>query len=467
MVYKYLKLLVVGFWLTTCGFAADARFTGMGNLSYLFQDDYYRLDLYDFAGISSGFFRNDTVPYAGLRGSVLREDWEQDSTVYWAVGQAVPDRLQDYAPVEALGYYEDIPVFQTIPWEFIYISRRKESKYDYFGGELPRQAWGFWAGYSRLSRAVGEETEAISTPALNLIYSRPVSNRFDFGVTFDAFYGSYSSPGGTYGAALVPVGGGLGLSYNNARLDVGLNTEYHYLNFSFDTPSTVDESFSGHAISPALGLVLKIAGLTWANALDYKWTGLDGSYDGNDMGDLKITGYAAKTQMLYALKMLRVTVFGEFDQQTPVYTDQSDAIDFETSYQDYMFGGGIGLAYGPAIVGVEGFMRNVSAEDRVIDQTVEGSQKGAKIGLEVWPVRQIALRAGFDYLMVDPDIDFDADDEKTNTITCGLGLNTGGTMRFDIGYNYKNIELEMYPDETIKDHVVVLYFKKLITEEGF
>ncbi|MGB7054608.1 MAG: hypothetical protein WBE28_04735, partial [bacterium] len=265
------------------GEADNARFMGMGNLAFLFQDDYQRLDLYDFAGISSGFFRNDTLSFFALRGSVLREEWERDSVLYWGIGQALPERLHDYAPVEAIGFYADLPAFSTIPWELVYVSRRTETGYGYFGGEQPRQSWGFWGGYSRLSRTVDEETEAISTPAINLIYSRPVSNKLDFGLSFDGFYGSYSSPDNRFGASLIPLGGGVGVSYNGAKLDLGINTEYHYLNFNFDSPSS-DETFSGHAIAPALGAIVKVSALTWANMVDYKWVSLAGSYNGNDLG---------------------------------------------------------------------------------------------------------------------------------------------------------------------------------------
>ncbi|UCG29576.1 MAG: hypothetical protein JSV53_08675 [candidate division WOR-3 bacterium] len=466
MLYRCMMVFAVGLLITVGSFAADTRFMGMGNLAFLFQDDYHRLDLYDFAGISSGFFRNDTVSFTGLRGSVLREEWERDSVVYWAIGQALPEKLQEYAPIEALGYYEFIPTFQTIPWELIYISRRTEAGYDYFGGELSRQSWGFWGGYSRLSRTFDEETESIGTPSLNLIYARPFSDRFDFGVAFDAFYGSYSSPGGTYGASLVPLGGGAGVSYSDAKFDVGINTEYHYLNFSFEYPSGTEESFSGHALSPVLGWVLRMAGLTWANALNYRWVNLVGSYDGNDLGDLELIGYSAKTQLLYAMKTFRAALFGSAYQQSPVYTDATGNVDFETEYMNYLFGGGVGVTHGPALIGVEGFVQRIRTDDRVMEETIRSSDWGVKVGLEIKPIRQIALRGGFNYLTVDPNVDMEDDISKTNTITCGFGFNATGRTRFDIGYNYKQTETDLYPDERIKDHVVFIYLKHLITESG-
>jgi len=467
MVAKCIRVFVVALLTATCSFAVDARFMGMGNLSFLFQDDYQRLDLYDFAGMPAGFFRNDTVSFAGLRGAVLRETWERDSVVYWSIGQALPERLQEYAPVQALGYYEFIPTFQTNPWELVYVSRRIETGYDYFGNKLSRQSWGFWGGYSRLSRTVNDETDAISTPAINLIYARPFSGRFDFGVAFDAFYGSYSAPGGTYGASLVPMGGGAGVSYNDARFNVGLNTEYHYLSFNFDTPGFTDESFSGHAVAPALGAIVKIAGLTWANVLDYKWVGLAGLYGDTDLGDLTLEGYSAKTQLLYALHIFRVALFGAFDQQTPVYTDPGDEVDFETIYQNYVLGGGVGVTHGPALFGAEGFLQQMSTDDRVFEETVNGREWGMKVGLEVRPIREISLRGGFNYIKVDPDVDMDGDIAKTNTITCGFGFNAAGRTRFDIGYNYKQTKTDLDPDERVTDHVVFVYLKHVLTEEGF
>ena len=47
------------------GYTSNARFMGMGNLTFLFQDDYQKLDLYDFAGISAGFLQNDDVSCFG------------------------------------------------------------------------------------------------------------------------------------------------------------------------------------------------------------------------------------------------------------------------------------------------------------------------------------------------------------------------------------------------------------------
>jgi hypothetical protein len=430
MLYRYASVWILGLVTVVCSFAGDARFMGMGNLS------------------------------------VLRQEWEQDSVVYWAIGQALPEKLQAYAPVEALGYYQSIPAFETLPWEIIYVSRRTETGYDYFGSELSRRSWGFWGGYSRLSRTYNEETESISTPALNLIYARPFSDRFDFGVAFDAFYGSYSAPGGTYSASLVPLGGGAGLSYNDAKFNLGFDTEYHYLSFSFEYPSGNEESFSGHAISPALGAILKVAGLTWANALGYRWIGLAGSYNGNDLGDLGITAYSAKTRLLYELRGLRLAVFGSFDQQVPIYTDPGDSVEFETAYQNYVLGGGLGMVHGPALIGAEGFLQKVSTDDRLIAEVVKGDQWGIKVGVEIRPIRQFALRGGFNYTTVDPDIDIEDDVEKTNTITCGLGLNPAGTTRFDIGYNYKQTETDLNPDERISDHVFFLYVKHVLSETG-
>jgi hypothetical protein len=452
--------------LVGSGAPNNARFMGMGNFDFLFQDDYQRLDLYNFAGISSGFFRNDTLSFVALRGSVLREEWERDSVLYWGIGQALPERLQDYAPVEALEYYESIPAFDLVPWELVYVSRRTETGYDYFGGEQSRQAWGFWGGYSRLSRSVDEETESISTPAINLIYSRPVSNKLDFGLAFDGFYGSYSSPDNRYGASLIPLGGGAGISYNDAKLDLGINTEYHYLHFNFDSPSS-DETFSGHAIAPAAGSVVRVSALTWASMVDYKWVSLAGSYDGNDLGEVQITSYSAKTQLLYALNVFRATFFGAFDRQKPVYTDQNDNVDFETVYENYLLSGGIGFIHGPAMIGVEGIYQSVSTEDMILEETIKGLEQGVKIGFEISPVKQIFLRGGFDYLVYDPDLDSEDDQSRTNTIAGGFGLNLSGMTRLELGYNYKQTETDRYADERITDHIVFFYLKQGMTEEGF
>ena len=69
--------------LFNIGAAADARLAGMGDLSLIFQDDFYRLDLYDFANMSAGFIRNDSLSSYILRGSGLKESWEIDSLSYF------------------------------------------------------------------------------------------------------------------------------------------------------------------------------------------------------------------------------------------------------------------------------------------------------------------------------------------------------------------------------------------------
>lgn len=116
--------------LFNMGYAGDVRFSGMGNLSFIFQDDFHKLDLYDFAGISAGFFSNDSISFVGLRASGLKESWEKDSLTYLAIGQAIPQRLTDYAPVEAVSFYEVIPQFNLVPCELIYVSSYNYGQFD-------------------------------------------------------------------------------------------------------------------------------------------------------------------------------------------------------------------------------------------------------------------------------------------------------------------------------------------------
>jgi hypothetical protein len=246
--------------------ANNARFSGMGNLSLIFPDDFNRLDLYDFAKISAGFFRNDTCSNVVLRLSGLRETWEKDSITYLAIGQALPERLIDYAPLEAVAFYRVIPQFSLVPGEIVYRSRSIEETYDLFG---------------------------------NKVSPKPVSQNLDLGISADGFYGYYDFPASDEKVTLMPFGGGGGISYNSDILTLGLNTEYHYPMFTYDG-SVGSENFSGHAVSPAFGSLIKFTHITWVGAIDYKWVSLNGSADGNDIGDLKITGYSAKTQILYA-----------------------------------------------------------------------------------------------------------------------------------------------------------------------
>ncbi|MGB7055927.1 MAG: hypothetical protein WBE28_11465, partial [bacterium] len=163
----------------------------------------------------------------------------------------------------------------------------------------------------------------------------------------------------------------------------------------------------------------------------------------------------------------RAVLFGRFDNQKPVYTDQNDNVDFETVYQNYLLGGGLGLVHGPAMVGVEGVYKSMSTEDLVVEEMIKGSEQGVKIGFEISPIKQLFLRGGFNYILIDPDLDVEDDRAKTNTVAAGFGFNVVGKTRLEIGYNYKQTETDLVPDERITDHIVFVYLKQTIREEGF
>ena len=133
-------------------YASDARFAGMGNLTFILEDDLHKLNLYDFAGISAGLLKADSFPSVMLRASGLKEVWQKDSLTYLAIGQAIPQKLADYAPVEAIAFYEVIPQFPTVPVELIYTSPQLKETYDDWGNLKAPQSWRIYAGYSQLMR---------------------------------------------------------------------------------------------------------------------------------------------------------------------------------------------------------------------------------------------------------------------------------------------------------------------------
>ncbi len=448
--------------------ANDARFSGMGYLSLIFQDDFYRLDLYDFGGIPAGFLKNDTSSSVVLRASGLRQSWERDSLIYLAIGQAIPQRLIDYAPVEAVSFYELIPQFKLVPCEFIYASRRIEEAYDDWGNLLRPQAYGVYAGYSQLTHEFVDagESDIVRTPSLSIIYSKAISHYIDFGLSSDGFYGLFNSADRQDKVTFLPLGGGLGVSYNRESVSFGVNAEYHYPMFDYthtmSSGGKYSEDFSGHALSPSLGSLIRFANITWAGVFDYKWVSLSGSTGDADMGDLMINGYAAKTQLLYVPSFIRFTGFVQYDYKKPKYTTASDNIWFETAYTNMVLGGGAGVTLRQIEAGIEGLYNYFRADDEIIEEAFRSSSILIKCGAELHLIENFFIRGGYNYSQIDPDLDdiIDTGDRTTvNTITGGLGINFLRNTRIDIAYNYKWATTDLDPDERITDHIIFLYLK--------
>ena len=461
--------------LFNMGYPGDVRFSGMGNLSLIFQDDFHKLDLYDFAGISAGFLKNDSISFVGLRASGLKELWEKDSLTYLTIGQAIPQRLTDYAPVEAVSFYEVIPQFNLVPCELIYVSRQIEESYGYFGNVSKPQAWGVYAGYSQLNRGFVdvEESDVIKTPSLAIVYSKSISDNFAFGLSVDGFLGAFTSADKQDKISLTPFGVGSGISYNNETVSLGLNIDYHYPMFTYThtwEEGEFKERFNGHALSPLFGAVVKFSRITWASALDYKWVSLGGSYDGNDIGGLKINSFSVKTQILCEPSFVRITGFVEHDYKKPVYTDNTYNIWFETAYKNYTFGGGAGMVLDIAKVGIEGLYKSIRAEDKLSEETLRSSDMSIKLGAELGLIKNFFIRAGYNYGQFDPDLDdiIDADDcIITNTLTSGLGINFLRNTRIDLAYNYKWAKTDLDPEEKITDHIISLYLKYALISESY
>ena len=451
--------------LRQVGFTSNARFMSMGNLTFLFQDDYHRLDLYDFAGISAGFLQNEDVSCFGLRGSGLREEWQRDSVVYWAFGQAVPKRLVDYVSVGALKYYDFLPQLRLAPNEFFYESRRLDSQFGYFGEAQAPQAWGVSGGYSWMTLIFAGDTHSISTPALDIVYSRSFADDYNYGITFDGFYGSYNHED-RYTASFFPVGGGLSASYNSESFDLGINAEYHYPMFSVESPFG-SESFDGHAVSPSLGTVVRVKDFVWGTALHYRWMNLSGSYGGNDIGDVRLDAYTAKTQILFTPGYLHFSVFGRFDNSVPAYIDQNDNTQFELTYRDYIFGGGAGIEHANALIGIEGVYLSNRLEDRIAEDTLESNSLNLKVGAEFGIIMNLCGRIGYCYNQVDLDYQDSTYTLNTNMITGGLGIDLLSRTRIDLAYNYKWTTSEVVPDEEVTDHIVFLYLKHTIVAERY
>jgi hypothetical protein len=456
-------------------FAADARFAGMGNLEYIFEDDYHALDLYDFAGIASGFLKNDSISSTVFRTSVLRQHWEEESLTYVAIGQAIPQRLTEYGPVEAVAFYADIPEFNLVPCECIYESRQTQTEYDHFGREQKPHAYGVAVGYSILSRDFETVNghDIVRTPSFAYVYAKPVSEKVDLGFTLDMFYGTFSSADNSDHMSLWPFGGGIGLNYNEKHVTFGVNLDYHYTSFTYKhvwEGGQYKETFGGHALSPMVGILVSMSDVKWIAAGNYKYVALGGSSGGRDLGDVNINAYNGRTQILYAPAPFRITGFGEYDHNTPVYTDEGGSTWFETAYTDVTGGAGLSVKFNQIMVGIEGTYCYHRTDDRQLEETLRSDCMAAKCGVELAPVTGFAVRAGYNYVQSDPDLDdiLDVSDKLiTNAITAGLGVTAMAPARIDIAYSYQWSATDVLPDERITDHVVTFYFQYGLTTSRY
>lgn len=452
------------------GYSSKARLAGMGDMSFIFQDYFNKLDLYGFAGITAGFFRHDSISNVVFRGSFLSESWELDSLTYIAIGQAIPQKLIDYAPVEAVSFYDIIPQFDLVPCEIIYRSCRYKETYDYFGNLRKPQAWGVSLGYSQLQREFRDDeiSDIIRTPSFGFIYSKSFFEKFDLGLAGDGFYGAYNSPDNEDKITLMPFGGGAGISYNTDAFAIGLNADYHYANFRYDGIFG-SEKFSGHAIAPSFGSLLNLANFIWVSAFDYKWVDLNGTANSQDIGELEITGYSAKTQILFSPNFVRLAGYAGYDNKKPVYTDESDDTWFETKYSSLDFGGGCGIAMVRLNAGIEVLYRHLKTEDYLVwERAVSSNDIVLRGGIEFSFVDGLYIRGGYIYDTYDPDLDAPSSYKiKANTITVGCGLNFLTKTRIDIAYNYKRMKSDLMTGERVTDHIIYLFFNRELVEREF
>jgi len=471
MITRNIPIFAVIVLLANISQANDARLSGMGNLSFVFQDDFNRLNLYDFAKMPAGFFTDDSFSVVSFTAAGLKERWQTDSLIYltyWALGQAFPENLQNYAPFEALGSvgYFDIPQFDLPPCQLRYESRRLHTEYGGFGEELSPEALGVYASYSQLSReyTVFETNDIMRTPELFVVYSRPVVSNLFFGAEADGFYSMYRAAGNGEEANLKPFGGGLGISYTSGMFTLGLNSEYHYSMFDYKAISWNSEEyieeFKGHAVSPSIAGIMSTKKFTWINLFGYKWLSLSGTQDGEtDLGDLGINDYLAKSQIMLQQKFFRFTAFGSFDTKTPEFIDNSGNPEFRTTYNNYtgVFGCGVDLPIVRA--GIEGQYIANSANDKIQETTVKGNDLTLKIGGEFSLTKDFLLRCGYNYNRADPNLNASDDHITSDLLTCGLGFDFARQMRLDFAYNCKWFSFENNVEQKVTDQILLLYIK--------
>jgi len=460
--------------LCAIGYGIEARSAGMGNLSLLFPDDFHRYDLYDYASIPAALMWNDTTTFTAIRLSGLQETWRHDSLRYLAIGEAFPRKLIDNTPLQAISYiYNALPVFNMSPADFVYSSSKTKETSGDFGNTKKPQAWRFYGNYGMLNQTrLGDSlTSRIKTPGFSFAYAKPVSKTLNYGLSGDLFYSSFTSGDGDDKATLLPIGAGGGIALNKSNISAGINVEYHYPMFKYSETwgtNTYSESFKGHAATPSVGAILKSGPVTWASTVHYTWMSLSGTSEGEDVGDVMITGYSGTTTVLISRGLIRGAVFGRYDTRTPKYTDETSNEWFKMTYTDLNGGAGVGMSQGKISAGFEGIVLQGQINDNLDNTSFKNRDLTGKAGVEYSIIKGLCARAGFNYGIYDPDLDGSGDKITSQSITGGFGVIALPGMRLDIAYNYRTATTETDPDEKITDHIVLLYFKYLIPEkEGF
>ncbi len=463
-----MEQIVFAISIITLSYAGDARFAGMGNLSFIIQDDLHQLNLYDFAEIPAGFFGIDSSPSIIIRGSGLKETWHKDSLDFFALGQAFPRSLIDYAPLGAVDFYQNIPQFPLIPNELIYTSPVVEPTYDEWGNYRSPQSWRIHLGYSQLTQGYIGDTlnQTVRTPEFYGIYARPISPDLGYGLRGDFFYSAYNSSITQDNITLMPPGGCVSIVYKKPWLNIGFGGEYHYPMFMYKS-GIYTEEFNGHAVSPILGSVIKIKKLTWAGVLKYRWMSLAGTHDTSSLGKLKIVSYTGRSTLLYNTGIIRTAITGEYDNKTPIFRLPDGSRFYDTVWKDYIVGLGAGAFIKKLTIALEGRYKYNLLNDRLADNVNTASDYIIKFGAELGVIKNLFLRGGYNYNQIDPDLNQPDDNTKIQTITAGLGINIIQNTRLDIAYNYKSGKLEQDPEERIADHYIYLYLRHNLKTEEF
>lgn len=465
---KYILFFIVITVLLNSGFAYETRLWSMGDLRYIFQDEYNQLNLYDFARMPAGFFEDETFSVVSFAAAGLKQKWQEDSVIYWALGQAFPENLRDHAPFEALGTvgFGNIPLFSLPPWQFRYESRRFDTEYSFFE-ELKPHAWGIFMSYSQLSSDYMDTLphDIVRMPELYIIWAKPLADNFNLGIQGDAFYGTYRSSDEDDKVSFIPIGGATGISYNTGPITFGLNCEYHYTMFAythtwFDGDYTQD--FTGHAVSPSLAGIMTLGNLVWANVLGYKWVDLSGLQGDNDLGDVKLNDYGMKSHVLYRLNIFRFTLFGHIDAKTPVFINATGTTEFETTYKNYIGVIGAGIELPRLRAGIEGQYIYTRADDKMQDSTIRNNGYTLRVGGEFSVTDNFFLRGGYNYEQQNPDVDMEDDRVRAHTVMSGIGFYFAEKMKLDLAYNYKLMKLESNTDERVIDHGLLFYIKRIL-----
>lgn len=430
-----------------------ARFSSMGGLWYLFQDDFNQLNLYDFSHISSALFRDDSLSYFYGNFSGFYES--EDTIKYYSIGKGFPKLVEEILTHELINIFSETPFFKTYPFQIIYSYRKTE----FFSGfeESPPFATELIAEYSYLSKKdeITLYKENLHAPSVEVVYSRPYSENIFFGGKINSFYARYKGMiEDTVDAYLFPIGGAVSGCYIGEVIQTGIDVNYNYAMFEFENKDTQwKEKFSGHLIFPTFSLILTLHRLKWLNSVCYAWSELKN--EENREEKIGTNNYSLNTLFFFNFSPFKLFSGFTWSSKTPKY----EGIDtlFKTEYNFYTLLLGTGIEFQKYKIGVELYYDILRRTDKINDSTSNGFHMELRFGNELQIFQNTFLRLGTRYEYLEPDKGTKDDEMKIFSFSSGIGLTPLTKLRIDLGIIYTTRRMEKLSGKNFEGIINIKY----------